>query len=123
MIDMKASNFKLDQRAKSILRTLTRHDNRVYSDEELGQLLQSCSGSVKLAAAALMLQLPVDEASVRLRNSHGVLSKALQGNTTDSEGVTEDVVLCVDAGGSGCKATIVSRGGNAGSGVSRPCNV
>lgn len=123
MIDLKATNHKLEQRAKNILRAFTSNDLRTYSDEELEKLLQSCSGSVKLAATVVMLQVPVEEARLRLQNSRGVLSRTLRGHTVSTGSDGDDLVLCVDAGGSGCKAAVMSRNGALGSGKGGPCNV
>lgn len=125
MIDVKATNVKLKQRARNILRFVG-GDACTQTDEELDSILHDCGGSVKLAAATIVLKVSVAEAEQRLRRNQGVLAKVFEEakdpetrNTSQDEGL----VLCVDAGGTSCKAVIMSRDGTSGTGVTGPCNV
>ncbi|KAI0399129.1 putative glucokinase regulator family protein [Xylaria palmicola] len=124
MIDVKATNVKLKQRARNILRVVG-GAACTQSDAELDQVLEHCGGSVKLAAVTIVLKVPVAEAEDRLRRNQGVLAcvfeeareKATQRGSHD-----EGFVLCVDAGGTSCKAVIMSEDGETGMGAAGPCN-
>lgn len=126
MVDLRATNIKLQQRAKNILRFIG-GPNCTQSDEELDQILQDCHGSVKLAAAKIVLNVTVAEAEERLQRNKGVLAKVFEEHESQQvakkEVQDDGLVLCVDAGGTSCKAVIMSRDGVSGSGVAGPCNV
>lgn len=123
MIDVKASNDKLKQRAKNILRSIG-GASCAKSDDEFEQLLEQCAGSVKLAAAAMMLHVPVEEASRTLQTHQGVLSQALiEARPESKSNQDKDLVLCVDAGGSSCRAVLRSDDGVVGVGMAGQCNV
>lgn len=121
MIDVKATNDKLKVRARNILRTIA-GDAAKLSDGQLDEILDQCAGSVKLAAVVAKLRAPVEDALERLTKSRGVLSRALEEADLPVNGTAPELVLCVDAGGSGCKAVVMSKDGNKGAGRAGPCN-
>ncbi|KAI1811339.1 putative glucokinase regulator family protein [Poronia punctata] len=125
MIDVKATNLKLKQRARNILRFVG-GDVRTQSDVELDQILESCRGSVKLAAVTIVLKVPVAEAEERLESNKGVLARVFEeARETETQRATQNdgLVLCVDAGGTNCKAVIMSKDGEMGMGTAGPCNL
>lgn len=126
MIDVKATNIKLQQRARNILRFVG-GEHCTQTDEELDKILESCHGSVKLAAATIVLDVSAQEAKERLERHKGVLSKVFEedqlSRQTRSEALPSRLVLCVDAGGSSCKAAVASPDGTTALGVAGPCNV
>ncbi|KAI0812890.1 putative glucokinase regulator family protein [Xylaria sp. FL0064] len=125
MIDVRATNLKLKQRARNILRFFG-GDICTQSDVELDQILESCHGSVKLAAVTIVLGISVKEAEDRLQQNKGVLSRVFEEARKKDilpEGHGDSLVLCVDAGGTSCKAVIMSKGGQMGIGRAGPCNV
>lgn len=124
MVDLKATNIKLRQRARNILRAIG-GQSCTQSDDDLDVILASCHGSTKLAAVVVVLGIPVADAQARLERSSGILAKvfAEAEATTNKNGNAEDIVLCVDAGGTSCKATVLCRDGAAGSGIAGPCNM
>ncbi|RWA06809.1 hypothetical protein EKO27_g8285 [Xylaria grammica] len=125
MIDLKATNIKLRQRARNILRFVG-GDACTQSDQELDQILEHCRGSVKLAAVAITLKVPVVDAEDRLQRNKGVLAHVFEeARDQDARrGAHDDgLVLCVDAGGTSCKAVIMSKDGEMGMGTAGPCNV
>lgn len=129
MIDLKATNKKLQQRSRDIIRTIC-GPTSPSSDEELDLLLVACDGSVKLAAATILLGTSVEEAGKHLNNAGGVLAEVLNPSTNKescvSNGCDEgpgDYVLCVDGGGSKCAAVLMGRAGQIGRGEGGQCNV
>ena len=129
MIDLKATNIKLRQRSKNILRFIGGPACSSFTDEELEARLVECNGSVKLAAATLALRGSVEEAEESLRRHNGVLAKVIEEGVSKN-GPQEDrakdlgkFVVCVDAGGSSCKAAVIRENGEQGLGESGPCNV
>lgn len=129
MIDLKATNEKLQQRARNIVRTICGSSSR-ESDEELDLLLEKCKGSVKLAVATILLDLPAHEAAGRLEAAGGVLAKVLKPKNvaaSNSLGTNGDLpnnfVLCVDGGGSKCAAVLLGPNGQEGRGEAGECNV
>ncbi|KAI1175643.1 putative glucokinase regulator family protein [Nemania sp. FL0916] len=125
MIDVKATNVKLKQRARNILRAVA-GDACTQSDLELDQILQSCGGSVKLAAVTIVMKVPVTKAEALLQQSNGILARAIEGargSATQQDDLDNGLVLCVDAGGTSCRAVIMSKDGEMGMGVAGPCNV
>ncbi|KAJ8133198.1 hypothetical protein O1611_g428 [Lasiodiplodia mahajangana] len=125
MIDVKATNVKLKYRARNILR-LIGGDACNQSDAELDQILKCCHGSVKLAAVTIVLKVPVAEAEDSLHRHQGILTRVFEEaqNRKSSEGDLDNgLVLCVDAGGTSCKAVVMSKDGEMGVGMAGPCNV
>ncbi|KAI0536405.1 putative glucokinase regulator family protein [Xylaria digitata] len=120
-----ATNLKLKQRARNILRFVG-GAACTQSDLELDEILECCRGSVKLAAIVITLKLSVVEAEDRLQRSKGVLSRVFaeaHEKKARQETYDNDLVLCVDAGGTSCKAVIMSKDGEMGMGRAGPCNV
>ncbi|GAP89460.2 putative N-acetylmuramic acid 6-phosphate etherase [Rosellinia necatrix] len=126
MIDVKATNLKLKQRARNILRFVG-GDACTQSDTELDHILENCHGSVKLAAIVIVLKVPVAEAEDRLQRNDGVLARvfgeARKEDKLQHNDDADELVLCVDAGGTSCKAIIMSQDGEMGMGIAGPCNV
>ena len=123
MIDVKPTNVKLQLRARRILREIC-GDRSPESDEELDSILQECGRSVKLAAVCIWLGVPVEEGKIRLTEANDILANIIKGPKNIKSFHKEDqkFVLCVDGGGSKCKAVIVSQRGAIGSGEAGPCN-
>lgn len=124
MVDLKATNLKLRQRARNVLRAVAGPSCKA-SDAELDTLLAACQGSVKLACASLTLGVSPAVADEQLKQNDGVLARVIDNAqhkelNADSQG---KLVLCVDAGGSSCKALVMSADGRTGSGSAGPCNV
>ncbi|KAK0110138.1 hypothetical protein ONS95_002791 [Cadophora gregata] len=124
MIDVKSSNFKLQQRSKNIIRTIC-GERSPSSDQELEALLAACSGSVKLAVATILLETSIPESRRKLDDAGGVLVDVLQmSKYQPSKRIApEDYVLCVDGGGSKCGAVILGKNGELGQGEAGECNV
>lgn len=125
MIDLKATNLKLKQRARNILRIIG-GDSCDQSNEELDRILESCGGSTKLAAVTIVLKVTVAEAEERLNRNKGILAQVFaEAKDENAPGcdLERGIVLCVDAGGTSCKATVMSKDGSVGAGVSGPCNM
>ncbi|KAJ9156770.1 Glucokinase regulator family protein [Coniochaeta hoffmannii] len=125
MIDVKATNIKLQQRARNILRFVG-GEACTQTDEELDQTLQDCHGSVKLAAVTIVLKVSIQDAEDRLQRNKGVLAHVFEEahrNDGHKEEGEDDLVLCVDAGGTSCKAVLLSKNGDMGIGTAGPCNV
>lgn len=76
MVDLRASNTKLNDRACRIVRAVT---NLSPADSE--RLLQSCDGEVKTAIVSHDRSVSADEARRLLHAAHGHLRKALTGQT------------------------------------------
>lgn len=133
MVDLKATNLKLRQRSRNILRAIC-GPVCPASDAELNNLLLQCNGSVKLALCTLSLGTTAEIAQQHLDANRGMLTGILKrkdekeeaGETNESlrdKTNTSKFVLCVDAGGSKCAATIMGSSGESGSGLGGPCNV
>lgn len=129
MIDVKATNEKLRQRSRNIIRTIC-GPSCPTSEEELDIIITACNGSVKLAVATILLQATADDAARRLEVTHGVLSDVLKHSTIDHLSPTETdcdsdsaFVLCVDGGGSKCAAILLGKDGQEGRGEAGECNV
>ena len=129
MIDLKATNKKLQQRARNIIRVLC-GPSSPESDKELDHVLETCNGSVKLAVATILLQVSAREAAERLGAAGGVLATVLKQNNditpTSIEANTDPLdgfVLCVDGGGSKCAAVLLGPNGQEGRGEAGECNV
>ena len=128
MVDLKATNLKLEQRARNILHIVSEQTSQM-DDSELDDLLKGCDGSVKLAITKLKLGVSIEEARLRLEAASGVLSDILDpGSPTIPPSQPtmrshSDFVLCVDGGGSKCAAVIRDRNGHSWRGEGGSCNV
>ncbi|OAR02982.1 hypothetical protein LLEC1_05646, partial [Akanthomyces lecanii] len=125
MVDLKATNIKLQQRARNILRAIG-GQRCPHSDEDLDAILAASHGSTKVAAVVIVLDVDVAEAELRLERNNGVLAQVFaEAETQSSKGTKDesDIVLCVDAGGTSCKATVLSKDGAVGTGIGGPCNM
>lgn len=76
MVDLRASNTKLNDRARRIVRAVTN-----LSPDDSERLLKSCDGEVKTAIVSHDRGISADEARRLLHAAHGHLRKALQGQT------------------------------------------
>jgi N-acetylmuramic acid 6-phosphate etherase len=74
MVDVKATNAKLRDRAARIISTLTKLDR-----EAALELLDRCDGEVKTAIVVKRLELEPAEARERLDNAQGHLGRVLEG--------------------------------------------
>ena len=135
MVDVKASNLKLKQRSRNIVRSLESRASEI-SDELLDERIQECGGSVKLALMTLMTGCEKQQCEDNLKQAGGVLSTALQIlNTTASNNISNGIstprntapkrklAVCIDGGGSKCAVALSDEAGNIGRGESGPCNV
>ncbi|KAM0668324.1 hypothetical protein ACQRIT_000839 [Beauveria bassiana] len=109
MVDLKATNIKLRQRARNILRAIGGQRCH-HSDQELDAILAVARGSTKLAAVMMVLDVPLVEAELRLERNNGVLDRVFTEAKMESRGTS-------------CKATILSKDGAVGAGFGGPCNV
>ena len=131
MVDLVASNNKLKQRSRNILRKLSpRCDN--MTDEQLDDLLAQCDRSVKLALMTANTGLSVEQSRRELESAGGILAQALKaanksctGNQpNDSAAPDRRFILCIDGGGSKCAAVITDEKGDIlGRGLAGPCNL
>ena len=141
MVDLKATNIKLKQRSRNMIRNieLTALD---ISDQELDEVINSCNGSVKLALMTLMTRRRKEECEAFLDSAGGVLSRALesaQNNTSynmpQSHGVNANtrvraqnglqeakLKVCIDGGGTKCAIAITDETGKIGRGEAGACN-
>lgn len=125
MVDLKATNFKLRQRSRNILRAIC-GTKCPTSDDDLDDLLKRCAGSVKLAITVLSLDISVPEAQKRLDEAGGVLANVINNYFDEplvNGGENQKYLLCVDGGGSKCAALILSADGQTGYGEAPGCNV
>jgi N-acetylmuramic acid 6-phosphate etherase len=74
MVDLRASNTKLADRARRIVRAITN-----VSDHEAERLLKACGGEVKTAIVSFHRGVDSSDARRILAASHGHLRKALHG--------------------------------------------
>jgi N-acetylmuramic acid 6-phosphate etherase len=81
MVDLRASNTKLADRARRIVRAVTN-----LSDNEAERLLHDCGGEVKTAIVSHYTGYSSMDARRLLAASHGHLRNALQGHVTDGDG-------------------------------------
>lgn len=126
MVDLRATNLKLQQRSRNILRSIC-GSKCPEGDEALDALLNSCGGSVKVAIASLTLGIPVPEAIDRLDDAGGILAKVLKHGECvmrpTTNGKQFECALCIDGGGSKCAAAIISADGTISYGEAGGCNV
>ncbi|KAJ5532993.1 hypothetical protein N7494_009545 [Penicillium frequentans] len=125
MVDMVASNLKLEQRARNILRRLSGQCNGL-SDTDLDSLLAKCNGSVKLAILVAETGGSVESCRETLSSTGGVLSKALTKASQPAETSLPEnrhFVLCIDGGGTKCAAVVGDKDGVVSHGFAGPCNI
>ncbi|KAI9738393.1 MAG: hypothetical protein M1834_008896 [Cirrosporium novae-zelandiae] len=134
MVDLKASNLKLQQRSRNIIRKLC-GSLCPNSDDEIDALISKCNGSVKLALVTLTLNMSVEESARRIQDAEGSLSavlrrheeQRLKGEIKEKSQMENfepvDWVLCVDGGGTKCTAMIKGQNGEFGEGEAGNCNV
>jgi N-acetylmuramic acid 6-phosphate etherase len=79
MVDLRASNSKLADRARRIVRAVTN-----LSDKESERLLHECDGEVKTAIVSHYTGFSSVEARQLLASSHGHLRKALEGRAANN---------------------------------------
>ncbi len=79
MVDLRASNTKLNDRARRIVRAVTN-----LSPTETERLLQSCDGEVKTAIVSHDRGVSADEARELLHAAHGHLRQALERHQTQN---------------------------------------
>ena len=73
MVNLRATNTKLEDRARRIIAAATGCD-----DARAAHLLRETGGDVKIAILMQQLGLPYGAASARLKRTHGVLRQALE---------------------------------------------
>jgi N-acetylmuramic acid 6-phosphate etherase len=78
MVDLRATNSKLADRARRIVRAVTH-----LSDLESEKLLRACGGEVKTAIVSHCTATSSDHARQLLADTHGHLRKALQQHATN----------------------------------------
>lgn len=137
MVDLKASNKKLKQRSRNIIRGIESTAEEM-DDAALDERIDECGGSVKLALMTIMTGPTKQDCEKMLEEAGGVLSIALQtqkllsnrfqegssGITkSDQPGSERKVIACIDAGGSKCAVAIANEAGNVARGEAGPCNV
>ena len=130
MVDLKASNLKLQQRSRNIIRKLG-GAACPSTDAEVDTLLAESNGSVKLVLAALGLGTAVEEARKRLNDAGGSLSSVLKSKNEEIPTVVPvptshpgcGLVLYIDGGGTKCAAVIMDRDSRIGEGEAGPCNM
>ncbi|CBF73938.1 uncharacterized protein ANIA_11038 [Aspergillus nidulans FGSC A4] len=132
MVDLVASNAKLRQRSRNILRRLSA-ECASMPNLELDSLLSRCKGSVKLALLMVATGKPVEECREVLEAADQQLAKALELAATSTlqqgaEGRLRDqsteLILCIDGGGSKCAAVVATKAGAVlGRGEAGPCNM
>ena len=81
MVDMQATNTKLTERAKRIVRTLAG-----VSDGEAAELLERAGGEVKTAIIAYRLNVTPEAARTMLQTTRGHLRQALEGGQPPANG-------------------------------------
>jgi Predicted sugar phosphate isomerase len=86
MVDLRATNSKLMDRARRIVATLTG-----LSRDEAERLLERCNGEVKTAIVVHQLGLTPEEARQRLASCGGRLRQALQSGSHLPRSTTENI--------------------------------
>ncbi|KAJ5630897.1 uncharacterized protein N7484_010997 [Penicillium longicatenatum] len=125
MVDMVASNLKLEQRARNILRRLS-GKCQGFSDSELDSLLARCNRSVKLAILVAETSGSVESCREALASAGGVLAKALTETRQPAQKSLPEsrrFVLCIDGGGTKCAAVVANKDGVISHGFAGPCNI
>ncbi|KAJ5668689.1 hypothetical protein N7462_009759 [Penicillium macrosclerotiorum] len=125
MVDLVASNLKLKQRSRNILRRLST-ECAAMSDSGLDALLSQCQHSVKLAILVAETGHSVDNCKQHLVSAGGVLSNALEGASQPvalEHTPSRKFTLCIDGGGTKCAAVVTDGANIASHGYSGPCNL
>ncbi|GES66771.1 glucokinase regulator family protein [Aspergillus terreus] len=128
MVDLVASNEKLKQRSRNILRRLSERCHSM-DDSELDALLTKCNRSVKLSLLVAESGLTVDECQRDLDAVGGVLAKALKHRNCTSKSKIQNsgkrqFILSIDGGATKSAAVIVDEAGNVvGRGKAGACNL
>jgi N-acetylmuramic acid 6-phosphate etherase len=128
MVDLVASNLKLEQRSRNILRRLSVKCHSA-SDEELDELLAKSNRSVKLAILVAESGESVETCQGYFEAAGGVLATALAVISKPSEQkpisakATRRFVLCIDGGGTKCAAVVAEGTNIVGQGSAGPCNL
>ncbi|CAG8254083.1 unnamed protein product [Penicillium nalgiovense] len=127
MVDLVASNLKLEQRSRNILRTLS-EKSQSSSDSELDALLARCHGSVKLAILVAETGESVETCQGYIDVAGGLLANALATNSRPIEqkpptSPIRKFALCIDGGGTKCAAVVAAGTNVVGQGSAGPCNL
>lgn len=126
MVDLQASNLKLKQRSKNILKKLSSKCGTM-TDSDLDALLIECNHSVKLAFLVAETGKSVETCKQDLQSVGGILSKALDVAAPNLQPVSNELVrkfaLCIDGGGTKCAAVVSDAAGNTTRGYAGPCNL
>lgn len=128
MVDLVASNLKLKQRSRNILRKLSATCSSL-PDSDLDMLLAQCNHSVKLAILVAETGLSVQSCLRQLEAAGGVLAEALSQVSkparlpSNSSECARRFVLCIDGGGTKCAAVVADYNGVVGRGSAGPCNL
>lgn len=127
MVDMVASNLKLEQRSRNMLRQLSAKCSSM-TDSELDILLSTSNHSVKLAMLVAETGEPVETCEKLLQSAGGVLATALDDISKPSiQAVNTDIsgryMLCIDGGGTKCAAVAINADGLVSHGFGGPCNL
>lgn len=127
MVDLVASNLKLEQRSRNILRRLSGKCQSL-SDAELDTLLARCNSSVKLSILVAesgesveTCQGYVDAAGGVLANALAAISKPIEQKPTST--AIQRFALCIDGGGTKCAAAVAHGTKIVGQGSAGPCNL
>ncbi|KAK4871026.1 hypothetical protein LT330_000263 [Penicillium expansum] len=127
MVDLVASNLKLVQRSRNILRRLS-GKCQSSSNTELDALLARCNASVKLAILVAETGESVETCQGYFGAAGGVLANALAAVSKPIEQKptstpTQKFVLCIDGGGTKCAAVVADGINVVGQGFAGPCNL
>jgi N-acetylmuramic acid 6-phosphate etherase len=128
MVDMMASNLKLEQRSRNMLRRLSTKCS-FMRDSELDALLSTSKQSVKLAILVAETSQSVETCEKLLESAGGVLATALSEMfvPTPTQSATQEIsrrfVLCVDGGGTKCASAVASADRVVSHGYGGPCNL
>lgn len=126
MVDLQASNLKLKQRSKNILKRLS-SKCAAMADSELDELLIECERSVKLAFLVAETGKSVETCKGDLQSAGEILAKVLDVAVPDARPVSNELVrkfaLCIDGGGTKCAAVVADAAGNTTRGYAGPCNL
>lgn len=136
MVDLKASNLKLKQRSRNIIRKIS-GSSCPSTDEEIDAILARCDGSVKLALATITLGSEPEDARKQLELADGKLSTVLANAAKSVSDKIEDanfdqaakdiisdpLVMYIDGGGTKCAAVVMNSQGEFGEGEAGSCNV
>ncbi|KAJ5189037.1 ATPase BadF/BadG/BcrA/BcrD type [Penicillium cf. griseofulvum] len=127
MVDLVASNLKLEQRSRNILRRLSPKCQSA-PDAELDAVLAQCNGSVKLAILVSETGESVETCRGYFDTAGGVLANALAAiykpiEHKPTSTPTQKFALCIDGGGTKCAAAVADGTNVVGQGSAGPCNL